>query len=215
MAVKQLLVGIWLLAGASSGCGGAEAEVPQVVGDGAESSAPSTGLVPLRPGSSDEAAPGSPGDAIDSDEAGGVEPTLQPASCDPAECPEMELFGVLAPGCCRFGNLCGGRVQVSERTWACLAPEVNEQGEVLRSALTVAAREPFVVDAECPSHTIDGDELGGCCRAGVCGIDTQAWTSSAASFGLVLPRACLDPREAAELAEEPASSTPPPRCPWS
>ena len=82
---------------------------------------------------------------------------------------------------------------------------MNEQGEELRSALTRAAREPFVVDAACPAHTVDGDELSGCCRAGVCGVDTQPWSRSAASFGLVLPRACLDPREAAELAEEPES----------
>jgi hypothetical protein len=138
--------------------------------------------------------------------------SLEPASCAPEDCPEVLLFGVLTPGCCRFGNLCGGRVQVSERTWACLGPEVNEQGEALRSALTRAARDPFVPDVTCPSQTIDGDELRGCCRAGVCGVDTQPWTRSAASFGLVLPRACLDPREAAELAEEPASSAAPPRC---
>jgi hypothetical protein len=103
-------------------------------------------------------------------------------------------------------------VQVSERTSACLAPEVNEQGEALRSALTRAARQPFVSDARCPSHTIDGDELLGCCRASVCGVDTQPWTRSAAAFGLQLPRACLDPREAAELADEQPLGSTPPRC---
>jgi hypothetical protein len=70
-------------------------------------------------------------------------------------------------------------VQVSEHTSACLAPEVNEQGEALRSALTRASRP---------------------------------WTRSAAAFGLQLPRACLDPREAAELADEPPGSAASPRC---
>lgn len=200
-------MGLVWLAGASSGCGGED--VPLEVG---ESAAPSSGLSPLRPGAAPAASDPDEERASAAEAAAGEGTALEPSSCDPAECPEMLLFGVLAPGCCRFGNLCGGRVQVSERTWACLAPEVNEQGEVLRSALTRAAREPFVADVACPQHTIDGDELAGCCRAGVCGVDTLPWTRSAASIGLVLPRACLDPREAAELAEEPASSTPPPRC---
>lgn len=207
MAVKRLLLGVCLLAGTSNGCGGGE-DVPLVV---TESAAPTTGLSPLRP----EAARSGDSDEKEedaADEAGGEATELEPAFCDPAECPEMLLFGVFAPGCCRFGNLCGGRVQVSERTWACLAPEVNEQGEVLRSALTRAAREPFVPAAECPGQIIDGDELEGCCRGGVCGLDTQPWTSAAATLGLVLPRACLDPREAAELAKQPVSNTPPPRC---
>lgn len=215
MAVKRLLIGAWLLAGASSGCGG-EA-VPLSVDERAdaeraeaEPAGPSTGLSPLLPGAAEE---GEANDADTADERNGGEgASLEPASCDPAECPEVLLFGVLAPGCCRFGNLCGGRVQVSERTSACLAPEVNEQGEELRNALTRASREPFAPDLACPSHIFDGDELSGCCRAGVCGVDTQAWTRSAAAFGLVLPRACLDPREAAELAAEPPSSVPPPRC---
>lgn len=192
MAVKRLLAGILALAGASCGGGG---DVPLV--------AEESSVSPVLPGVA----------AVGADEQTASEETLaEPSSCDPTECPEVLLFGVLTPGCCRFGNLCGGRVMVSERTWACLAPEVNEQGEALRSALTRAARDAFEPSAACPSHTIDGDELLGCCRAGVCGVDTQPWTRSAAAFGLVLPRACLDPREAAELAEQPASSSPPPRC---
>lgn len=207
MAVKRLLVALWLFAGASNGCAGGE-DVPLVDDEGAGAS---TSLSPLLPGAAVDDQEGRASSA-GADRGDGAVSTLEPASCDPAECPEMLLFGVLAPGCCRFGNLCGGRVQVSERTWACLAPEVNEQGEELRSALTLAARQPFVADVECPSHTIDGDELSGCCRAGVCGVDTQPWTRSAAAFGLVLPRACLDPREAAELAEQPPSSARPSRC---
>jgi hypothetical protein len=192
-AVNRLLAGIFALAHASCGGGG---DVPLVASE--ESS-----VSPLLPGMAGAEA----GEQSMSEGA-----PAEPLSCDPAECPEVLLFGVLTPGCCRFGNLCGGRVQVSERTWACLAPEVNEQGEQLRNALARAARDEFEPSTACPSHTIDGDELLGCCRAGVCGVDTQPWTRSAAAFGLVLPRACLDPREAAELAEQPASSRPPPRC---
>jgi hypothetical protein len=209
-----LSAGVLALAGVLSACGDDEGVrlVPEE---------PSTGLSPLLPMSADgeagaSAEPGADG-AVEAstaeataDEASAAD--SEPTSCDPAECPEVLLFGALAPGCCRFGNLCGGRVQVSERTSACLAPEVNEQGEALRSALTQASRQPFVSDVACPSHTIDGDELLGCCRAGVCGVDTQPWTRSAAAFGLLLPRACLDPREAAELADEPPGSAPPPRC---
>jgi hypothetical protein len=201
MAVHNLLLVILALAAASSACGGGSG-APLVTGE-------QSGVGSLLPGAAAE----------EGEQPGGAEPLAaetgaagEPLSCEPAECPEVLLFGVPAPGCCRFGNLCGGRVQVSERTWACLAPEVNEQGEALRSALTRAARQPFEPSATCPSHTIDGDELLGCCRAGVCGVDTQPWTRSAAAFGLVLPRACLDPREAAELAEQAVSSSPPPRC---
>lgn len=202
MAVKRTLLGMLSLAALSAACGGS-ASAP--LDDGADRDAPpDSSLNPLLPGPvADDAEAAAQTDEGTSDE---------PRTCDPAACPELELFGVLTPGCCRFGELCGGRVQVSERTWACLGPEVEQQGEELRSALTLAAREPFKPDGSCPSHVIDGDELPGCCRGGVCGVDTQLWTRSAAFFGLTLPRACLDPREAAELAEQPASSAPPPPC---
>lgn len=202
MAVKKKLrFGLLLFAGSSGACGGG-AEGPLVMSDESsdESAESSTGVSPLLPGA---------GAAEELEEGGAA---LEPASCAPAECPEVLLFGVLVPGCCRFGNLCGGRVQVSERTSACLAPEVNAQGEELRQALARASREPFVADATCPSHNIDGDELPGCCRAGSCGVDTQPWTRSAAALGLQLPRACLDLGQAGELANEPVSSAPPPRC---
>ncbi len=197
--MKRLLLRLLLLAGAVSACGDQQ-EVPLVDGD--ERAEPMGGLGMLLPG--DEGA-----GEVDATDGAAPEPSF----CDPAECPELVLFGVSTPGCCRFGNLCGGRVQVSERTWACLAPEVNEQGEVLRDALTRAAREAFVSDPGCPSHVIDGQELRGCCRGGICGLDTQPWSRSASSFGLLLPRACLDPREAAELANDPLSPGSPPRCP--
>jgi hypothetical protein len=134
-------------------------------------------------------------------------------ACD-AECPEVTLFGSQAPGCCRTDGACGGRVQIRSRTWLCLAPGADATAEALRGALSRAAAEPVVADSTCPSQTLDGTTLTGCCLAtGSCGLDTGTWTAAAAAYGLALPATCLEAREAAALVATPLiDAGPAPSC---
>ena len=150
--------------------------------------------------------PNTPGDSVPGDaELGG---------CVPAECPEIMLFGSLAPGCCRAAQTCGGGVQIAERSWLCLSPDDDRSAEALRVALTAHAGEPLVAEPSCPSQTLAASTLVGCCIAGgTCGVSTEPWTAAAAELGLQLPSACILATEAAEVAGTPvADAGPPPAC---
>jgi hypothetical protein len=130
------------------------------------------------------------------------------------ECPEIVLFGTAVPGCCRGTQACGGRVQIAERSWLCVAPEYDQNAEALRTALTAHAGEPLVAEPSCPSQLLDGTTLAGCCIVGgTCGVSTEPWTVAAAELGLQLPSVCILASEAAEVAGTAvADAGPPPAC---
>jgi hypothetical protein len=121
--------------------------------------------------------------------------------CPAGECPDIMLFGSVAPGCCRGLEACGGSVQIGANSWLCVPPDYDRMAEALRVALAARAGEPLVPDSSCPSETLDGLTLTGCCIAdGTCGVSTEPWTAAAAEFGVRLPSVCILASEAVQLA---------------
>jgi hypothetical protein len=168
-------------------------------GSSPEAAEPETAVGALLPGASAASAP------TDDEQA----------RCVAAECPEITLFGSLAPGCCRGAQACGGRLQIAERSWLCVAPEYDRSAAALRAALAAHAGEPLVPEPSCPSETLDGSTLAGCCiSGGTCGVSTKPWTAAAAQLGLDLHSACLLASEAAQIAGTAVADAGPPRaCP--
>lgn len=168
----------------------------------ASEEAPTSSSALLPAAAADRAAPSSEAFAASSPE------------CSDEECPELMLLGTPAPGCCQLDGSCGGRLRVAERTQLCVPPSVQDSTGILHETLSSAAQEPFVKDQTCPSGHLKGTTLPGCCRAvGRCGLYTEAWTKSAAAYGVALAAACLDEREAASLVNDPfADAGPPQHC---
>ena len=124
-------------------------------------------------------------------------------ACSDEQCPDLPLFGKLAPGCCIGDDGCGGRVQIGERTWLCAPPSYDATAQALSQTLARHAGEPMVLDPSCPSHDLDDGTLAGCCGVGgVCGVNTAPWTREAARVGLKIPTACISLSEAAKLTGE-------------
>jgi hypothetical protein len=125
------------------------------------------------------------------------------------------LFGSLIPGCCRGVDSCGGRVQIAERSWLCVPPDYDRTAEALRAALAAHAGEPLVLEPSCPSLSLDGSTLTGCCITGAtCGVTTEPWTAAAAGLGLKLPSACILASEAAQIVGTALTDAgPSPACP--
>jgi hypothetical protein len=122
------------------------------------------------------------------------------AACSDEQCPELRLFGKLAPGCCLGNEECGGQIQLSERTWLCVPQSYDQAAQALSQVLARHTGEPMVLDPSCPSQVLDDVTLAGCCgKGGVCGLNTAAWTAEAARFGQKIPTACISPAEAARL----------------
>jgi hypothetical protein len=122
------------------------------------------------------------------------------ALCSDEQCPELPLFGKLAPGCCLGDDGCGGQVQIGERTWLCVPKSYDQAAQALTRVLARHAGEPTVLDPSCPSQVVDDVTLLGCCgKAGACGLSTAPWTTEAARFGQKIPTACISPAEAAQL----------------
>jgi len=137
--------------------------------------------------------------------------------CVAAECPDIALFGARAAGCCRGAQACGGRVQIAERSWLCVPPDYDRSADALRAVLAAHADEPLVPEPSCPSETLDGSTLAGCCiSGGTCGVSTTPWTAAAAQLGLDLHSACILASEAAQIARTAVADAGPPRaCPSS
>jgi hypothetical protein len=122
------------------------------------------------------------------------------ALCSNEQCPQLRLFGELAPGCCLGNDGCGGQVQIAERTWLCVPQSYDQAAQALARVLARHAGEPVVADPSCPSQVVDDVTLAGCCgKGGSCGLNTAPWTSEAARFGQKIPTACITPAEAAQL----------------
>jgi hypothetical protein len=133
--------------------------------------------------------PGAPGDD-------GAAP-----ACSDDQCPELRLFGELAPGCCIDDASCGGQVQIGERTWLCVPQSYDQAAQALSRVLSRHAGEPMVLDPSCPSEVLDDVTLAGCCgKGGVCGLNTTPWTQEAARVGRKSPTACISTTEAAQLS---------------
>jgi hypothetical protein len=122
------------------------------------------------------------------------------ATCSDDQCPELRMFGELAPGCCIGDASCGGQVQIGERTWLCVPQSYEQAAQALSRVLARHGGEPMVLDPSCPSEVLDDVTLAGCCgKGGVCGLNTAPWTQEAARFGRKIPTACISPTEAAQL----------------
>ena len=172
MDLKSLIAGALALAVGSCACGGDSTSSTR-------DDAPETVVNGLLPESgSEEAAP----------------------ACSDDQCPELRLFGELAPGCCIDDASCGGQVQIGERTWLCVPQSYDQAAQALSQVLARHAGEPMVLDPSCPSQVVDDVTLAGCCgKGGVCGLNTAPWTREAARFGRKIPTACIAPAEAARL----------------
>lgn len=177
MDLKSLVAGALALAVGSCACGSDGKTTAEDSDD-----APETALNGLLPESADE--------------DGAAAPT-----CSDAQCPELRLFGELAPGCCIADSTCGGQVQIGERTWLCVPQSYDQAAQALSRVLARHAGEPMVLDPSCPSQSLDDVTLAGCCgKGGVCGLNTGPWTKEAARFGRKIPTACISPAEAAQLS---------------
>jgi hypothetical protein len=134
-------------------------------------------------------------------------------TCGVDECPDIPLFGSIAPGCCQLGGECGGRIDVASRTWLCVSPAVDSNTQQLQAALS-GPDGPIVLDPSCPDQVVAGTTLPGCCSpAGTCGVSSEPWASAFEMFGVELARTCLGAEELGGAGGAPlADVAPAPAC---
>jgi hypothetical protein len=111
----------------------------------------------------------------------------------------MPFMGSTIPGCCQGSGECGGQLPL-DGSFLCLAPNADTLVNGLNTAFAGITPAPVLLDPACPSVTLAGTPLAGCCdRTGVCGVSTQAWGRAAAQLGLKVPSSCLTPDEASRV----------------
>lgn len=188
MDPKSLIAGALALAVGCCACGGSGKSSARESGDEPETAV--NGLLP---------------------ESASADGATAPA-CSDEQCPDLRLFGKMAPGCCLGEDGCGGQVQIEERTWLCVPQSYDQAAQALTQVLARHAGEPMVLDPSCPSQVLDDMSLAGCCgKNGVCGLNTAPWTKEAARFGQKIPTACISPAEAARLTGMASTEAAPPR----
>jgi hypothetical protein len=110
-------------------------------------------------------------------------------------------------GCCQGSGACGARVPLGTST-LCLAPDADTLVGSVNAAFAGVKPETITLDASCPSLSIAGTPLPGCCDpAGVCGVSTKGWSGAAAALGLKIPSSCLTPSEASGLPGFPVATS--------
>jgi len=174
-------------------------------------SKPATGVGSLQPGN--DGIPGSRGPTALAPSSPPLPASSAPTSsapapdCVDAQCPSVSYRGASVSGCCQGSGACGALVPLGTSA-LCLAPDADQLVSSVNSAFAGVKPEAIRLDPSCPSLSIAGTPLPGCCDpTGVCGVSTQGWSRAAAALGLKIPSSCLTPGEAAGLPGFPVATS--------
>jgi hypothetical protein len=133
-----------------------------------------------------------------SDVPSGSAGTRSGAGCDPEACPAVSVLGMPVAGCCQESGECGARIDVGG-TALCSPPNIDQALGTLPNPFAQLQSELVTLDSACPSVTVFGTRLPGCCdRSGVCGASTAPFASggSNAIAGLDIALTCVTASEA-------------------